>query len=389
MSAPARAIRVAVVYLARKAEGGAPLRRFVDSYLRHPAQIKHDVVVIYKGFEQSKDLADAREVLGAIPHTGIEVTDAGFDIGAYLVAAQQLQHEYLCFVNTFTEVAADSWLQSLYRYASLPTVGVAGAMGSYESLHSTLKLSHKVRWLCNEAAIKYNGQLDHYFDFVIAVACRAWRARGRGEQPSIRDKLLEYAKTLGWRWRSSASARAFLRPVASGVPLDEQFERRWDVLVSPGGYFKDYSHIQTFPNPHIRSNGFMLARRRLLEFGFDAPTTKMQACLFESGMHGVTSRLRENGLGAVVVGKDGRGFDVQDWFRSNTYRLSDQSNLLITDNQTRRMSELSPGSRLTHTRLSWGDYVGTAPKDFPELGISLSVVPSATDGPRTVSAPPG
>jgi len=377
--------RVAVVYLARKAEGEGPLRRFVDSYLRHPAAIEHSLVVIYKGFEQAKELADARAIFATIPHTGIELSDAGFDIGAYLAAARRLEHDYLCFVNTFSEVAADGWLQALCRHASSPAVGIAGAMGSYESLHSTLKLSHKVRWLCNEAAIEYDERLDYYFDFVIAVACKAWRARGKGERLSWGDRLLEYAKTLGWRLRSSASARDFFQPVASGIPPDERFEHRWGVLVSPGGYFEDYARIRTFPNPHIRSNGFMMERRRLLELGFDAPTTKMQACLFESGMHGVTSRLRQTGLGAVVVGKDGRGFDVQDWFRSNTYRLGDQRNLLITDNQTRRMHEMPLGSRLTHMRLAWGDYAGAAPNDYPRLGIALSVVSSATGSPSVLS----
>jgi hypothetical protein len=367
---PAPGKHLALVYLARKAEGEGPLRRFVDTYLRHPAGIDHDLVVIYKGFGQSKDLTHARSLIRAIPHMGIELTDTGFDIGAYLVAARQLEHDFLCFVNTFTEVVADGWLLSLYRAASSPAVGIVGAMGSYESLHSTLKLSHKVRWLCNEAAIAYDERLDHYFDFVTAVVCKAWRARGKGEQLPAGAKLLEYAKTLGWRLRSSASAGDFFQPLASGVPLDEQFERRWRTLIGTGRHFEDYARIRTFPNPHIRTNGFMLARRRLLELGFDTPTTKMHACFFESGMHGVTSRLRENGLGAIVVGKDGRGFDVQDWFRSNTYRLGDQSNLLITDNQTRRMSEMPPGSRLTHMRLAWGDYAGAAPKDYPNLGCT-------------------
>jgi hypothetical protein len=373
-----------VVYLARKAEGEAPLRRFVDSYLRHPAALGHDLIVIYKGYEQTKDLTDAREIFRGIPHTGIELSDAGFDIGAYLVAARKLGHEYLCFVNTFTEIAGDGWLQALYRHASLPVVGIAGAMGSYESLHSTLKLSHEVRWLCNEAAINYDPRLDHYFEFVTTVACKAWRARGRGEQLSAGEKLLEFAKTLGWRLRSSESARDYFRPINPGTPLDEQFERRWNVLVSPGGYLEDYAQIRSFPNPHLRSNGFMLARHRLLELGFDTPETKMQACLFESGKRGLTSRFRENGLGAIVVGKDGRGFDVQDWFRSNTYRLGDQSNLLVTDNQTRRMPKMSAGARFTHMRLAWGDYAGAAPKDYPNLGISLSVVPAATEGPRVL-----
>jgi hypothetical protein len=329
---------VAAVFLARRAEGEAPLRSFVETYRRHPAGMEHDLVVLYKGFDGPHDRLP-------VPHQGIEVSDAGLDIGAYLTAARQLPHRYLCFLNTFAELAADGWLVALHRFASQPGVGIAGAMGSMESLHTTLKLSHKVRWLCNEAHIPYNEPLDRYFEFVTAVACKRWR----GAPMSMRERIVERAKTLGWRWRAPG----------------KDFEQRWQALIAPGGHFAEYAKIPSFPNPHIRTNVFMIERQRLLDLGYTAPATKIQACLFESGRDGLTATLRRSGLAAIVVGKDRRGFDVPQWIDSNTYRLGDQANLLATDNQTRRMAQLSPAARFTFSRLAWGDSLGAPPADYP------------------------
>lgn len=344
---------VAVVFLARRAEGDAPWRRFAESYLRHSAGIEHDVAVVYKGFDGALD--DARRILSTVPHMAIEVSDAGLDIGAYLAAARQLSHRYVCFLNTFTEIAAAGWLAALHRFASQPTVGIAGAMGSFESLHTTLKISLKVRWLCNEAGAAYSEPLDRYFDFVTAIACKRWRALGRGLPLPLHDRLLENVKTLGWRWRAPAS----------------DFESRWNALIAPGGHFQEYAKIRPFPNPHIRTNVFMIERHRLLGLGYAAPATKIQACLFESGMEGLTAKLRQSGLAAVVVGRDGRGFDVPEWIDSHTYRLGSQTNLLARDNQTRRMAELPPASRFTLSRLAWGDFLGPPPPDYPDLGVPL------------------
>src|SRR4051794_35101251 len=107
--------RIGVVYLARMAEGIAPLERFAESYVKYPAGVAHDLVVLYKGYENAAELHAAKSIFAATPHIGVELPDTGFDIGAYLSAAHLLDHDYLCFVNTFTEIAAEEWLASLYR----------------------------------------------------------------------------------------------------------------------------------------------------------------------------------------------------------------------------------------------------------------------------------
>src|SRR5258708_11199558 len=94
--------KVAVVYLARWAEGVNAFRRFADAYRRHRAGMPHDLVVIYKGCDQVSQLNEARAAFAKLPHVGIELDDSGFDIGAYFTAARQLEHEVICFLYTVT-----------------------------------------------------------------------------------------------------------------------------------------------------------------------------------------------------------------------------------------------------------------------------------------------
>ena len=370
--------RIALAYLARHAEGAAPLRRFVESHTRHPPGIEHELVVIYKGFRQAGSLDAARSIFASLPHVGIEVADSGFDIGAYLTAAARLDHEFLCFVNTFTEITAGGWLGHLYRNAMSADVGIAGATGSYESLKSSLKLANKLRWLCNEARIGYDERLVHYYDFIVGAACRPWKAQGTRRPLSAWRSLRSRLGKLYVRLEGAASLADLVRPVSPHLPLEDQFERHWNQLLRPGRLMADYAQFPPFPNPHIRSNGFMVNRARLLELGFEAPSSKIGACAFESGADSLTARLRRKGLRAVIVDREGRGFDVQDWSRSRTFRLGGQEGLILHDNQTRRFESMPPGERVAHCRLTWGDYLGAPPDDYPDVGLRFSVDEAAT-----------
>ena len=370
--------RIALVYLARHAEGLAPLRRFVESYARHPAGIEHDLVIVYKGFERDSALEAARSTFAPLTHVAIEVGDAGFDIGAYLTAAAKLQHEYLCFANTFVEIAADGWLGHLHRNAALPDVGIVGATGSYESLKSTQKLIQKVRWLCNEARVAYDPRLVLYYDHIVELGCRIWKAKGTGQPYSRREAVLARLKAIGWRYRGAASFADVFRPATRERSLDDQFEKHWAGLIAPGRFLADYAQFPEFPNPHIRTNGFMIGRERLLDLGFQAPGSKLGACAFESGADSLTARLRRKGLRALVVDKHGRGYDSQDWSRSSTFRLGAQENLLLHDKQTRSFDLMPPGTQATHRRVTWGDYGGPPPKGFPDVGLRFPIDEAVT-----------
>lgn len=109
-----------------------------------------------------------------------------------------------------------------------------------------------------------------------------------------------------------------------------------------------------FPNPHVRTNAFMIRRDLLLDLLPRAIRTKAGAERLESGKRGLTAQLRARGLRALVVGRDGRGYEPEQWPDSRTFRSGEQQNLLVADNRTRQFADGDPATRRWLAELAWG-----------------------------------
>lgn len=109
-----------------------------------------------------------------------------------------------------------------------------------------------------------------------------------------------------------------------------------------------------FPNPHLRSNGFLMARELLLEMDFDQAHDKAAAYDLESGRNGMTRRVAAAGLRTLVVGRDEHAYEPEAWPGSRTFRSADQQNLLVADNQTRSYDQASARERARLRRATWG-----------------------------------
>lgn len=109
-----------------------------------------------------------------------------------------------------------------------------------------------------------------------------------------------------------------------------------------------------FPNPHIRTTAFMLDRQTTLELDLLQARDKRTAYLLESGWRGLTRQVLESGRRAIVVGRDGRAYDIPEWRASRTYRAGNQDNLLVADNRTEAWQRASPRMRRRLSRDAWG-----------------------------------
>ena len=98
----------------------------------------------------------------------------------------------------------------------------------------------------------------------------------------------------------------------------------------------------------------MISRQLLIDLDFKLDNTKAAANRFESGPDGLPTALAQRGLSSILVGADGVGFEVADWPKSVTFRLGDQANVLVTDNQTRGFAAMSKWQRALHERMTWG-----------------------------------
>ena len=268
-----------LVYLARAANGIAPVRRFVEAYRRNRGGIEHELIVVFKGFRDETAARQERECLGDFAHQALFIPDAGFDLDGYSAAAAKFDCRCFCFVNSFSEPLDTDWLAKLHRQLVQPGVGLVGGTGSFESLLNNIQL---------EASSPMGVPLH--------------------------KKLMR--------------------------PLRLAWARRW---------------FEPFPNPHIRTNAFMLAAEVWRKVKPGPLRWKLDALRYESGKDSLTNRVARLGLATLIVGKDGQAFAPADWPRSRTLRLGDQSNLLVMDNRTRQFAEASAQLKQHLARLAWGE----------------------------------
>lgn len=140
---------ICVVHLVRAINGTAPFARFLASLQSHSAGAEHDLLLLCKGFAEKRLPADWIEI--AQIHFGaprvwqtLFVPDKGFDLVPYFFAAQHLEHRLLCFLNSFSEILDDGWLGKLAAGLAQPGIGIAGATGSWESIHSSQRVPMSV-----------------------------------------------------------------------------------------------------------------------------------------------------------------------------------------------------------------------------------------------------
>jgi hypothetical protein len=129
--------------------------------------------------------------------------------------------------------------------------------------------------------------------------------------------------------------------------------------------------FEPFPAYHLRTNAFIVERRLFNSLRTRPVRRKMDAWLMESGRQSFTRQIQRQGLRTLVVGRDGRSFDHQQWPLSRTLWNYDQEGLLVADNQTRTYQLGSIERRRMLSALAWADaarpQAASTPADSPVL----------------------
>jgi hypothetical protein len=130
---------VAVCYLARDPEKKGFLSNFLKSYVAFKPNLKHELILLIKGSNLSELIGADAALLRRIPHKVLDVPDTGFDIGSYVYAAQQLDHTYICFLNSYSQILASNWLQFLVLPLASGEAGLTGCTGSWSSIRTSAR----------------------------------------------------------------------------------------------------------------------------------------------------------------------------------------------------------------------------------------------------------
>jgi hypothetical protein len=252
---------IAVIYLLWGPLGAAPLERFVASYAGHPPGIAHRLILLLKDVSSAELRDRCASIAAGLDGECLVISPAGLDLDSYRRAADRVEADAICFLNSASEILGDQWLGHLAAALACPGVGIVGTSASSESLLTAVPR-----------------------------------------------------------------------------PLRPLLRRRFP----------------PFPNPHLRTNGFMLEQETLRSLDWPPASRKQDAWALESGRRSLTRQIAARGQTPILVGRGGARFTPDQWAGSNIFRSGAQENLLIADNRTREYDDADPARRAALTRASWG-----------------------------------
>jgi hypothetical protein len=299
----------AVVHLVRAANGIAPLRRFLDSYVRYPAGTEHELVLLFKGFASAGDAAPYMELADDLDARALFVEDEGFDLTAYRVAASSLGRSCYCFLNSFSVILAADWLKLMHGALLAPGVGLIGATGS-------------------------GGSIRSYARFMLGLGG-------------------PYAEVMPDRRSTVRTLEAVAARHAAGAPRGDRSARIPGITFA-SALVDQATGFLPFPALHLRTNAFMIQSQVFERLRMTKLRSKNDAYRLESGRHSITAQVERMGLDALVVGRDGHVYGKSDWYASRTFWQGEQENLLIADKQTADYQLGDAHTRTVLSRYAWG-----------------------------------
>lgn len=113
--------------------------------------------------------------------------------------------------------------------------------------------------------------------------------------------------------------------------------------------------IPKFPNPHLRSNAFLLKAKDYLEFIKNKRVNyKIQSLVLESGYNGFTNFFIKKKYKIKVLDRFGNLHDIDNALLSKTFASYNQEGLIISDKQTRKYDKLFSYNKKKKRKQCWG-----------------------------------
>ncbi|MBK5229642.1 MAG: glycosyltransferase family 2 protein, partial [Thermoleophilia bacterium] len=114
--------------------------RFMDSYRVHPAGVDHELIVAFNGVETPEQQAEFDALIADIPHRKVFLPHPMLDLFAYRLIADQVENDYIMFLNSYCQVLVDDWLELMLKHLRHADVGAVATTGSYESMSTPAPL---------------------------------------------------------------------------------------------------------------------------------------------------------------------------------------------------------------------------------------------------------
>src|SRR4051812_10012272 len=111
--------------------------------------------------------------------------------------------------------------------------------------------------------------------------------------------------------------------------------------------------FKPFPNPHIRTTGFMMPGQLMKQVWPKFTPLKRVAYLAESGRNSITRKVKRLGYEALIVNSTGAVFPPDQWCDSFTYRAGNQQFLIISDKRTVVFENATPQEKVRQAWAAW------------------------------------
>lgn len=302
---------ICVVHLVRAVNGIEPFKRFIHSYQENPGGIEHELLIVFKGFNDAIDKQQHLSLLANTPYKTVDISDLGVDITAYKFVIDQYsdKYQYFCFMNSFSEIQDNTWLKKMYENIKKPNVGIVGATGCWNSNNKNARL-----WFWN--------LIPELLTKKDIKSCKSINVKQYNNPLTL--KIMTYWEVIIYLLRRAYKeiTRLFLYP--------------------------------PFPNYHIRTNVFMVSSEIMKAIKIPCIKGKEEAYKFESAKKSLTMQIIHLNKRALVVGKNGIGYDKEEWHKSRTFLSYDQENLLVSDNQTQNYQNADSKKRQMLSNIAWG-----------------------------------
>tara|TARA_Y100000389_G_scaffold149396_1_gene148747 strand:- start:2000 stop:2815 length:816 start_codon:yes stop_codon:yes gene_type:complete len=113
--------------------------------------------------------------------------------------------------------------------------------------------------------------------------------------------------------------------------------------------------FKPFPNPHIRTTGFLLYAKDFIDFYNNKKCqNKHDAWKLESGRDSLTNFFLKKKFPVKLINSDGNSFKIDNWINSNTYCYLEKSKLIISDKHTRKYEVLNNSEKKLYQKNVWG-----------------------------------
>jgi hypothetical protein len=305
-----------VVHLVWGPLGSEPLRRFVASYREHTAGVEHELMILLNGVT-AQQRPELLAELDGLDYRLLELQEPVQDLAAYMQASKQLEHERLCFLNSYSEILAADWLAKLDHALDQPRAGLVGATGSWASTRS---------WVLHSLFVP---------------------TPYRGVMPERRIAREQFVAIELERQGPPVAG-------SSEPPRRSLVDGLWAKLRTLPAMPEQLLGFKGFPAHHLRTNAFMADRTTLARVRIKPVETKMDAYAFENGRHSLTCQIQAMGLRTLVVDRDGAFYDHEQWPQARTFWQGRQERLLVADNQTRSYTDGGLDRRRLLSAFAWG-----------------------------------